>query len=249
MKTIKGKALVGLASTAMLGGIILGSVPASAAVDSTLGDVGTDVTVGFGNGSRGNIDTTNTLGLNYIPSQIDFGTGHVAGTAVARQGNITPSSDAYIALSDDRDRTGGGTDFEWKLTASASPLENSNRTKVINSGNITLGLGGTHRWNVVLDVPVSDPGTPQPGQERPEPSATTVDPGDLNPDVITTTNAVLPLDGTHVEIARMAVSERKGYAVKLNSAQLNLAATDTDSSFHAGTNYSGKITWTLSDTI
>lgn len=232
MKNIKGKALVGLASTALLGGIVLGSVNVLAADEGVFPN--TTVTVGFGDGHVENPDPQDgTLELSHIPGLIDFGDGHTAGTTLNATGTTTPAN-AYVTWVDDRD---AGTGDTWSLKAKASALTSTDGTETIDSGSINLTLSDVTTWDADLST---DP------QTRPAPNGTTVNniavPGVTQPGAAAIS---LDLDQPAVSLASTTTSARQGYGVKLE--QVKLAVTTTADA--AEKTFDGEITWTLDDTI
>ncbi|EOH94486.1 WxL domain-containing protein [Enterococcus pallens] len=219
MKDLKGKVLVGLASVSMLGGIALGSVQGFAALT---GD--TDAQVRFNPYSGGGEDTGN-LALAYVPAGIDFGTQNVdAGNAVSYAGNTGGAN--YLAVDDDRTTPG-----QWKLVAAATVLSSTTTAQTISSGDITLTSTAA-----VRDYDVSV-GTPDVSGAVGNPIAGVT--------VTRPASSVLTLGGGTADIASTATSANQGLAIPIDSVQMNI----TSQNAHGGQTFTGKINWTLSDTI
>ncbi|MEO1770245.1 WxL domain-containing protein [Candidatus Enterococcus ferrettii] len=139
MKNLKQKVLIGLASTAMMGGICVGGIGALAADTAD-----TPVKVTFD--PDGHIvipEDGDDLSLRFVPALVDFDT-HTAGTAVTS--NVTLSN-RYVALRDIRPGTSG---TDWKLSAEASVLTSAT-SAAINTGTIKLSVGDTLDWTEPLE--------------------------------------------------------------------------------------------------
>ncbi|MGG5315458.1 WxL domain-containing protein [Enterococcus sp. AZ072] len=145
MKNLKQKVLVGLASTAMMGGICVGGIGAFAADTAD-----TPVKVSFD--ADGHIvipEDGDDLSLRYVPALVDFET-HTAGEAVTS--NVTLSN-RYVALRDIRPGTSG---TDWKLSAKASALASTSAT--ISTGSIKVSVGDTLDWTEPLEPTSSNLG-------------------------------------------------------------------------------------------
>lgn len=225
MKNFKRKAVVSLANLAILGGGFAGSVGVFA--DS----LDTPVRVQFD--AENHIPNPNpdpdVLQLRFVPNLVDFGNTHTAGTAVSQSIDTTGK---YVALYDGRDTANN----EWTLSASASNLVNPTApTQTITSGDIKVSVGTMKNWTAPS-----------------EPSATNTTTNATNITVgsdVTAGNVEVPLNGTSVELAKTnAGLQDHGYALPINSMELELAAADTTSDF-AGQTFTGNITWALTDSF
>lgn len=229
MTSLKGKVLVGLASTAMLGGIVLGGTQASA---DEVNSRDTDVTVGFSDNTIIDPDP-NALELRAYPSAADFGNRN---DLVATDGNIIQSFEkeieygagAALGIYDGRSDEQGNT---WELTGKASELKTT-AGESIGSGAITFKHSlGVKNW---LD-----------GEYDSLPGIREAD----NASDVTSTNATeltLGDESSTVVAGTSASIHRQGYAIPVESAKLtvpNIRSTV------AGKQFSGKVTWTLNDTL
>ncbi|MEO1769223.1 WxL domain-containing protein [Candidatus Enterococcus ferrettii] len=220
MKALKGKAVVSLASLAVLGGVGLGSIQAFA--------LDTPVKVQFQADGHITEPDPDALQLRFVPDLVDFGATHVAGNAVAQQVNTT---NKYVALYDGRD-----SGNEWTLSASASNLANvASPTQVIDSGTIDVAVGTVKDW--------AAPSEPTSTNVTTDAANITVDSAN-----VVAGSVALSLDGTSKDIVKTnAGLADHGYALPISSMTLNLADSATASA--AGQTYTGEITWALSDSF
>lgn len=223
MKSLKGKMLVSLASVAMLGGVTLGSVGAFASTIER-----TDVQVQF-NPYTGGGENPGNLALAYVPGGIDFGNNTIVAAPSPESYSGNTNGANFVAVDDDRP---AGT--TWALGAAASVLESTTTSQTISSGNIRL-MSTTDVLNYDVNV-----GTPLVSGALGGPVAA----GTISRQT-TATDSELILGGGSVDIAWTSASQNQGYAIPIDSVNLNI----TTQNAYSGQTFTGKITWTLRDTI
>lgn len=230
MTGLKGKVLVGLASTAMLGGIVLGGTQASA---DEVNSRDTDVAVGFSDNTIIEPPAPNALELCAYPSAADFGNGNNLQDSngnpnTSFEKEIEYQGGAALGIWDGRSDEQGNT---WELTGKASELKTA-AGESIGSGSITFKHSlGVKNW---MDGEYES----LPGIRE---SAS-------NPDVTSTaaTELTLGAESSTAVASTTASVHGQGYAIPVESAKLtvpNIRRTV------AGKQFSGKVTWTLNDTL
>lgn len=226
----KKRIVTSLVATSMLGGLFVGGLSANAAqVDSDK----TKVEFGFikdYNPPKPGPDGQMTL--RWTPKAFQFGNANTLTTGVHdyEEINTTGGVGRYVVVDDQRPTTSTN---KWKLEAALSDIEDSNSLQLDNAEiEITLGTQVYEYTgnNEPIDADISTAVAPSVAL----PSATTI-------------TLAQPADGGGtVEVSTGPGTVKGAYATKMTNIKLksvnHLAVYD-------GKQFSGDITWTLSDNI
>ncbi|MGL9727068.1 WxL domain-containing protein [Enterococcus sp. DIV0756] len=223
----KKKMLTSLVATSMLGGLFVGGLSANAApVDSD----NTKVEFGFIKDYNPPKPAPNgQMTLRWTPKAFQFGNAHTVTTGAHdyEEINTTGGVGRYVVVDDQRPTASGN---EWKVTASLSNITDGSNT--LTGAKIEMALGNdVYEYtgsNEPIDADIS----------------TTVATG-----IATTFNPTVTLTqgGGAVPVSKgPGTVSGQAYATKMTNIKLKDV---THLAAYAGKQFSGNITWTLSDDI
>lgn len=182
-----------------------------------------DTTVGIGFSGHTTPPGTDDLTLKWAPISFDFGSSNTV-NAAAQAFNEDSGSKKYVVVSDARTT---GSD-EWKVTAELTQL---------TSGSSTL-TGATLNFDSVKKGYV--------GTAAPETSGSIIAPTAAHTATVASANQTLTPGATAVTVMSDAVTSYKGdTAMEMDNIKLNVPGGIAVE----GKQYSGKLTWSLNDTI
>lgn len=168
------------------------------------------------------VDPSDDLTLLYVPRAFDFGTkNNVTDTNFAA---VNDTGKFFLALKDDRDILDEGEGNQWELKGAFSQLINESSGASINA-SVSFNAEDVRDYR----------GSSDPSTE-----------GALGETAagVTGSTVSLPADGTEVSILKADNAGKGQWAAKVADVQLNVLTAA-----EAGTQYTGTITWTLSDAI
>lgn len=228
----KKKLVTSLVTTSMLGGLLVGGMSASAAqVDSDK----TKVEFGFiKDYNPPKPAPAGDITLRWTPKAFQFGNAHTVVTSSAPKTydeiNTTGGVGRYLVVDDQRPTAAGN---EWKLEAALSDLEDSASLQLAGA-EIDIDLGTQVYDYTGSNEPVDADITTPIATAIALPSATSI-------------TLAQPTDGGGtVEVSTGPGTIQGAYATKMTNIKLtNVAQLAT----YDGKQFSGDITWTLSDNI
>lgn len=222
-----------LATTAIIGLSIVTIGPAAHA--TVVGQDSTGIEFGYESDHDKPVpDTGESLKLKYVPRTFNFNSNNKVTSAAQTYGLISSTGKQYLSLSDSRRKDTGTTGLSWKITATASKLEDTSNSSSSLSTSANYSINTS---SVILPQGDSDPASYSPKTDG------------ANALVTGQNTAVLPADGTtSTEVLRSANgSDSDGdFGAEVKNVSLNIPAGAAGT---AGSQYAGTITWELNDTI
>ena len=223
----KRKMLTSLVATSMLGGLFVGGLSANAA------DVDHDNTkVEFGFIKDYNPPKPEgPLKLRWTPKAFQFGNGHTvtANVHTYEEINTTGGVGRYVVVDDQRPDDPGN---KWKVTAALSAITDGALSPTTLSGaKVEMTLGNDVYKYTGNNEPIdADITATVPNSEA----------------LTASTTVTLAQGAGAVPISTGPGTKKAAYATKMTNIKL---VDVSDSASNAGKQFSGNITWTLSDTI
>ncbi|MGL9730810.1 WxL domain-containing protein [Enterococcus sp. DIV0756] len=217
---MKKKLFAGMLASATVLGMFVAGGTALAAVDSH------DTEVGIGFSDHTVPPGTDDLTMEWAPIKFDFGSSNQVNTAANAFSEVSGVK-KYVVVSDARTETGAD---EWKLTAQMGN---------ISSGSIPL-VGATLSFDTVKQAYQGTSAPEAAGSIiAPTPAHTADVPANQTLAQGASATTVMSDDGS-------STSSYKGKtAMEMDNIKLNVPANAAES----GKQYSGKLTWSLEDTI
>ncbi|WP_375179676.1 WxL domain-containing protein [Enterococcus rotai] len=194
------------------------------------------------------------LAIVWKPGSFNFGTQEALGSIKTYSNTVTKPQ--YIVVNDDRPDASAidKTRSAWELKAQLSQLKTSEAADPALEATLTYTLGDAQAYNIgdkiVNDdyVPL-DPEDPNSGAFTGKPALTATDNITLG-DTAAMTKTTMSLkagDATGSKV--MSKTQKNAFRGGVASLITDTKLVVPDGSKAAGKSYSGKVTWTLSDTL
>lgn len=224
----KKRIVTSLVATSMLGGVFVGGLSASAATDKT------KVEFGFiKDYNPPEPAPDGKMTLRWTPKAFQFGNAHTVDTSVTHsyeEINTTGGVGRYVVVDDQRPTASAN---EWKLEAALSDIKDEHALQLDNATiEITLGTQVYEYTgnNEPIDADIT----------------TAVLPGIAETYTSTITLAQPADGGVTVPVSKGPGTIKGAYATKMTNIKLTNVNHQTT---YDGKQFSGDITWTLSDNI
>lgn len=216
---MKKKILAGLLASASVLGVCMAGGTALAAEVDSQ-----DTNVGIGFSGHTTPPGTDDLTLKWAPISFDFGSSNTVNTA-AQAFNEDTGAKKYLVVSDGRTETGAE---EWKLTAKLTQMTSGSSTLT----GATLSFDSEKKGYV--------------GTAAPETAGSIIAPTAAHTATVAAATQTLTPGAAAVTVMSDAASSYKGdTAMEMDNIKLNVPGGVAVE----GKQYSGKLTWSLDDTI